>query len=179
MGYRHSRDEMLDAATGVVMEAGLGALTFRAVGQRLGIPDRTVVYYFPTKDGLVRAVLDRTSADLQALLSAALGSRSGSEADLLRRSWTALATPAGDTAFRLYLQVVGLAVQGVEPYPALAAGLVPRWAAWVADRLTGDAGTRHQRAAAVVATLDGLLMIRAVAGAEAADTALLGLDLRP
>ena len=56
MGYRHSEAEILQAATEVALEAGMVGLTFGAVGQRLGISDRTVVYYFPTKPDLVMAV---------------------------------------------------------------------------------------------------------------------------
>ncbi len=177
MGYRHSRDDILDAAVEVVLDVGLAGLTFASVSRRLGIADRTVVYYFPTKDDLVSAVLDRTTTQLQQLLSPALGGGAWSEAALLRRSWTALSGSDGDAALRVYFESVGLAVRGREPDRSIADQLVTAWTTWIAGHLTGDAATRTDRAHAIVATLDGLLLIRAVAGQGPADAAARGLGI--
>jgi AcrR family transcriptional regulator len=180
MGYRHSREDLLDAAVEVVLDVGLAGLTFASVSRRLGIADRTVVYYFPTKDELVSAVLSRTTSQLQELLGTALGA-AASESVLLQRCWTALsgaAGEAGEAALRVYFESVGLAVRGREPYRSLAESLVSDWTSWIAGRLTGDAATRLDRAGALVATLDGLLLVRAVAGHGPADAAARGLGLR-
>lgn len=177
MGYRHSRDDILHAAVQVVLDAGLVGLTFGSVSRRLGIADRTVVYYFPTKDDLVSAVLLRTTAELQELLASALGSRA-SQSVLLQRSWSALSGSAGDAALRVHFECVGLAAQGREPYRSIAEQLVTAWTGWIADRLTGDPGTRADRACALVATLDGLLLVRAVGGERQAEAAARGLGLR-
>ena len=177
MGYRHSREEILDAAVQVVLETGLAGMTFGSVSRRLGIPDRTVVYYFPTKDDLVSAVLGRTTEQLQSLLAPALGSAPTGDAQLLQRGWQALSGSAGEPAVRVYFESVGLAVQGREPYRTLAERLVAAWTGWIGERLDGDAATRADRACAVVATLDGLLLVRAVAGEGPARAAARGLGL--
>jgi len=177
MGYRHSREEILDAAVEGVLDEGLGALTFASVSRRLGIPDRTVVYYFPTKGDLVSAVLGGISVRLQELLAPALDRGPSSQAVLVRRSWGVLSGPGGDAPLRVFLECVGLAVRGREPYRGVADQLLAGWTAWVADRLDGDEATRADRAHAVVATLDGLLLVRAVAGPSAADAAARGLGL--
>jgi AcrR family transcriptional regulator len=177
MGYRHSRDDILDAAVQVALDVGLTGLTFGSVSRRLGIADRTVVYYFPTKDDLVSAVLSRTTAQLQELLSPGVGSERASGSVMLQRSWTALSDPAAEAALRVYFESVGLAVAGREPYRSVTEQLVAAWTTWIAGRLTGIAATRADRAAGVVATLDGLLLIRAVAGRPAADAAARGLGL--
>ena len=179
MGYRHSQDDLLDAAVEVVLEQGLTALTFGAVSRRLGIADRTVVYYFPTKDDLVAAVLARTTAGLQELLTAAVGERPASDAVLLQRAWTALSAGSADAAVQVYVECVGLAVRGREPYRSTTERLVAGWSDWVAARLTGPRATRADRAHALVATLDGLLLLRAGAGAEPAEAAARGLGLLP
>lgn len=41
----------------MAFEHGLSQLTYGRVGKRLGIDDRTVVYYFPSKNDLVAEVL--------------------------------------------------------------------------------------------------------------------------
>lgn len=176
MGYRHDRDDMVDAAVQVALDDGLGALTFRAVGRRLELADRTVVYYFPTKDDLVSAVLDRMTAELMALL-ATTGDEPVEFATLVRRGWGALSDPGAGPVLRVYLESVGLAAQGREPYRRIAEGLATTWTSWATERLSGDASTRGDRAHAVVATLDGLLLLRVVAGEAAAAAAARGLGL--
>jgi hypothetical protein len=122
-------------------------------------------------------VLGRTTAALEQLLAPALGDGPSSDAGLLRRSWSALSGPAGEAAASVYLECIGLAVRGREPYRSIAGQLVTGWTAWVAGRLSGPTATRGDRAHAVVATLDGLLLVRAVAGPGAADAAARGLGL--
>jgi len=71
---RHSRQEILDAAVATVMADGLSGLTFGAVGTRLGISDRTVVYYFPTKSDLAEAVVGVLGEHLRSTLAGVLDS---------------------------------------------------------------------------------------------------------
>jgi AcrR family transcriptional regulator len=172
MGYRHSREDLLAAATEVVLEGGLGALSFGKVGQRLGISDRTVVYYFPNKPDLVMAVVGSLAGDLVGLLEQAFGEQRRDGKDLLDRAWPVLTTDAADRVFAIYFEVVGLASAGQAPYGDLAAAMVDGWVTWLAERTVGStAEIRHRRALALVAQVDGLLLLRRVLGPQAAETA--------
>jgi AcrR family transcriptional regulator len=172
VGYRHSREEILDAAIAVTLEGGLAGLTFAKVGERLGISDRTVVYYFASKPVLVTAVGEALAADFETLLESAFGSTSLSQTDLVKRAWPVLTTPHADRVFALYFEIVGLAASGQTPYDELAAVLVENWAQWIAPRTLGrTVGARRQRALATLAQIDGLLLLRQIGGAEAADAA--------
>lgn len=53
------RDQIVDAAVGLVGGGGLRSLTHRAVDRRAGLPAGTTSNYFRTKDALVEAVLER------------------------------------------------------------------------------------------------------------------------
>src|SRR6202051_961415 len=53
------RDRILDAAESVILESGGRKFTLDAVAERAGISKGGLVYSFATKDGLVRAALDR------------------------------------------------------------------------------------------------------------------------
>jgi len=173
MGYRHSETEILQAATEVALEAGMAGLTFSAVGARLGISDRTVVYYFPTKPDLVLAVAGALGTRLMAVLEAAFGDEPMDTAELLRRGWPVLTTPSADRIFALYLEIVGLAASRQAPYDDLARAMVQGWVEWLVPRSLGRTpAERRRHALATTAQVDGLLLLRHVVGAKGADDAV-------
>ena len=179
MGYRHSSDDLLAAAVAVARESGVGSVSFGTVARHLGINDRTVVYYFPTKADLVAAVVMALGAELQELLETAFGDAPLSREELMRRAWPVLATPEADPAFAAFFEVVGLASAGAEPYRTLASGIIDQWLPWVASRVAGRTAPQRERdALAVVAQMDGLLLLRRLAGPAAAERAADALGVR-
>lgn len=179
MGYKHSRTDMLDAATDLLADNGLAGLTYRRMGERLGVPDRTVVYYFPTKTDLLTAVLERHAEHLRTLLHAAVGNAPLSTGQLLHRAWSALRTPQADPAIRVLVEVLGHAAAGRAPYRELAGTIAAGWTDWLAQHLSGPPGQRHQHAAALLAQLDGLLLLRSIGHSDLADTAAHTLGWQP
>lgn len=179
MGYRHSRSDILDAAVAVALESGTSALTFSRVGEHLGISDRTVVYYFPTKPELVTAVAEVLGAQLFAVLEEAFGDEPRTELDLVRRAWPALTTPEADRIFRLFFEILGQAAAGEAPYDELARTVFDGWVGWMMPRVEGrTSAVRRRRALGVMATVDGLLLLRQVLGPEAAEDAVAALVRR-
>ena len=59
------RDRILDAAESVILDSGGRSFTLDAVAERAGISKGGLVYSFATKDGLVRAALEREVARFQ------------------------------------------------------------------------------------------------------------------
>lgn len=53
-------DEILDAATAVLVEEGYAQLTTRKIAARVGIRLSNVQYYFPTKRTLLQALVERS-----------------------------------------------------------------------------------------------------------------------
>ena len=172
MGYRHSADEILDEAVEVAVANGLAELTFAKVAAGLGISDRMVVYYFPTKLDLVAGVATRLGAELQQLLAKAFGDERRSPDDLLALAWPVLASRRGDRVFALFFEMIGYASAGQEPYPQMVRSLMEAWRDWLAERVVGErTDVRRRRALSVMARIDGLLMIRRTMGNEAANQA--------
>jgi len=178
MGYRHSRDEILAGATAFVLERGLSELSFGRLAKRLGMADRTVVYYFPTKEQLVGDVLAVLGLQLQQVLADAFGPDPLPPADLARRAWPVLAGDDAARVFAVFFEMNGLAGAGIEPYPGMAAALTGAWTDWVTPRIAAPPARRRAEALALVARVDGLLLVRQILGAEAADqAAAVVLDL--
>src|SRR6202453_2727607 len=67
------RDRILDAAERVILESGGRNFTLDAVAARAGISKGGLVYSFATKDGLVRAALEREVTRFQAAVRQRLG----------------------------------------------------------------------------------------------------------
>ena len=171
MGYRHTKDEILDGAVGAAFDDGLSQLTFGRLAKRLGISDRVVVYYFPTKDDLVKEVLLALGARLEAALATTTTTPASDHRQLVRTAWPLLARPEVDPIFALFFEAAGLAAAGRDPYRSVAPHLVNGWIAWAADRIDGTPARRRNEAAAAIATIDGLLILRQLAGPDTANRA--------
>lgn len=171
MGHKHTRDEILEGALAEAFAGGLSQLTFGRVAKRLGISDRVVVYYFPTKDDLVGDVLVALGLRLQETLDPAMATTVAGHRALVRRAWPVLARPAADPVFALFFEANGLAAAGRSPFDQLVPQMVEAWIAWAADRVRGPVAGRRAEAEAAIALIDGLLLLRQLAGPEAAERA--------
>ena len=171
MGHKHSKEEILAGALAVAGRDGLSRLTFGRVAKELGIPDRTVVYYFPSIEDLVTEAISLMGLQLQKRLAAAVGSPAADHVALARTAWPLLAHPDADPVFALFFEANGLAVAGRPPYDALVPALVTAWVDWAAERIEGRPARRRAEAEATIALIDGLLLLRQLGGADAADRA--------
>ncbi len=171
MGHKHTKEEILAGVLAAAFDDGLSQLTFGRLAKRIGINDRTIVYYFPTKDDLVREVLFGMGLQLQSTLAPALSSPVKSHQELLRLAWPRLARPETDRIFSLYFEAAGLAANGIEPYAGLVPELMKAWIDWAAGFVSGSTTKRRAEAEAAIALLDGLLLLRQLAGPAVANRA--------
>lgn len=178
MGNKHSREELLAGALATAFDDGLSQLTFGRVAKRLGINDRTLVYYFPTKDDLISEVVISMGLELQETLAPAFAERAADHRALIRAAWPVLATPAADPVFALFFEANGLAATGREPYRSLVSQLVEMWITWAAGFIDGTPKRRRAEAEAAIAVIDGLLLLRQLAGPEAAQRAARTVGVR-
>jgi AcrR family transcriptional regulator len=177
MGHKHTKDEILSGALAVAFDDGLSRLTFGRIAKRLGISDRIVVYYFPTKDDLTGEVLYAMGTQLQETLAPTFASPAADHVELLRAAWPILARPAADPVFTLFFEAAGLAAAGIEPYRSLVPQLVQAWIDWSAEFVSGTRARRRTEAEAAIAVLDGLLLLRQLAGPAAANRAAKRLGI--
>lgn len=178
MGHKHSREQILAGALDAAVDDGLSRLTFGRVAKRLGVSDRIVVYYFPTKDDLITNVLLTVGAELQEVLARAFTARARDHLELSKSAWPVLARPDIDPLFSLFFEAIGLAAAGRDPYRTLATQLVDGWSVWLAGFFDGSPARRRAEAEAAMATLDGLLLLRQLSGPAAANRAASRLGVR-
>ena len=110
MGYRHDRSSILDAAVDHVAAISLDDLTFGKLAASMGIADRTIVYYFPWKAKLIEAVVE------QIILDFLVYADSADDDDVPATVGT-------------YLEILGRAAAGGEPYASVMRRLRGEWSA--------------------------------------------------
>ena len=164
MGDKHTREQILEGALAAATDDGLSQLTFGRLAKRLAVSDRIVVYYFPTKDDLVGEVLTAMGLRLQGTLRAAFTEPAADHVALLRSAWPVLARADADPVFALFFEANGLAAAGREPYRTLVPALVEAWIEWVATFIAGTPRQRRTEAETAIAVIDGLLLLRQLAG---------------
>ena len=171
MGHKHSKDEILAGALEAALDDGLSRLTFGRLAKRLGISDRIIVYYFPTKDDLVSEVIVAMGLQLQVTLADTLADPTADHVELIRVVWPAVTTDEASAIFALFFEANGLAAIGREPYGTLVPSLVEAWVDWAAAFIEGPPARRREEAEAAIALIDGLLLLRQLGGPDAAERA--------
>jgi AcrR family transcriptional regulator len=179
MGYKHTKSEILAGALETAFAGGLSTVSYGRVARHLAISDRIVVYYFPTKAHLVSEVLTALGVQLQDALAAAVEPPVADHRALLRAAWPVLARPDADRVFALFFEASGLAAAGRGPYADVVPRLVDAWIQWAAGVLDGPTQRRRVEAETAIALVDGLLLLRQLAGPEAADRAAGRLGVEP
>ena len=86
------RAELLERAYRHTREHGLVGMSLRPLAQAVGSSPRVLLYLFGSKDGLVRALLERARADELALLQAVRRDQ-GTLAEAALALWRWLAAP--------------------------------------------------------------------------------------
>lgn len=157
---------------------GLSQLTFGRLAKRLGISDRIVVYYFPTKADLISEAILAIGARLQETLAPVLAQRAADHHELIKAVWPVIATPDADAVFALFFEANGLATSGREPYRSLVPTLVELWIAWAAEFIDGAPEEQRIEAETAIALIDGLLFLRLLAGPEPAERAARRIGVR-
>ena len=177
MGHKHTKEEILAGALETAAADGLSQLSFGRVAKHLGINDRIVVYYFPTKDDLITNVMLAMGGDLQAALGQAFAGPATDHLALTKAAWPILTAPESEKVFALFFEANGLAAAGREPYRSLVTGIIAAWVEWLVEFFEGTEQERRTEAEAAIALIDGLLLLRHLAGADAADRAAARLGV--
>lgn len=153
------REELLQAAYAYAAEHGLAEMSLRPLAAAIGSSPRVLLYLFGSKEGLIRALLQRSrSEELQLLAEIRTGT--GGLTAVAERIWGWLA--AEDRRRLLSLWLEGYArslVEPVGPWADFARSTVDDWLELLASRqpVPDSAAARRERTL-VLAVLRGALI---------------------
>ena len=170
-GRQEQREAFLVGAVEQVLRNGVSGLSLRPLAAALGTSDRMLLYYFGSRERLLEAVLDLVGDGLVAALSDAVPQGRSEPDMLLRELWSIARDPVVEPVLRLYVEILGQAAAQVAPFPAAARRAAHRWLDWMQDRVDVPTAQRQEAAAALLATIDGLLLLHLAVGSDVADRA--------
>jgi AcrR family transcriptional regulator len=119
------REELLDRAYQYVLDHGLTTLSLRPLAAAIGSSPRVLLFLFESKDGLVRALLERARADEMELLRSSGGDSIGAVAEA---TWRWLAAEEHRPLLKLWVEGYGRSlVEPDGPWTGFAASTVNDW----------------------------------------------------
>ena len=153
------REELLQAAYGYVSERGLADMSLRPLAAAIGSSPRVLLYLFGSKEGLIRALLQRSRAEELQLL-AEIRTETGGVLLVAERIWAWLSAEHRRGLLSLWLEAYARSL--VEPAGAwadFARSTVDDWLELLASRQS-DPHTVEARSerTLVLAVLRGALI---------------------
>ncbi len=150
--------ELVDGIVTIVLEEGLDALALRGLAARLSTSGRMLLYYFGTKDALIRAVLTRISERMMPLQqSLSPGGRVG-PGQFLGAMLQAGHDPQIAPIMRIWTEVVARAARGEAPYRTFADQTIVEWLEWIKSRLL-PSPDQDGEAQAILSIMDGVTLL--------------------
>jgi TetR/AcrR family transcriptional regulator len=89
-----TRDRILDAATDLFGVRGVDAVSLDVIAAEVGVAKQTLLYWFPSKDDLVRAVLVNAAHELSVVIDAAVRAAADDPLDRIEAVVRAVFRPA-------------------------------------------------------------------------------------
>jgi AcrR family transcriptional regulator len=144
----HARQRILDAAAETVTHSGALAMTLEAVARAAGVSKGGLLYHFPTKDDLIRGLIEDALDRVDRYLEAAVQADTSPGAFTRAYLTTTLADPAATDPLSAGM------VAAITSNPELLTPLRDRYRVWQ-ERLDAD-GLPPGRADLVRLAVDGL-----------------------
>ena len=150
---------------------GLSSLSLRPLAAAVGSSPRVLLYFFGSKDGLIREILVRSRINQQALAKTWVEEASD-PAERIGRLWTWLSDPVNAGIERLFFESYARSLHDLDgPWHDFGADSVSDWIPVIEGFLTIGTGRRRSKktkelATYILATMRGLLIDLLATGDE-------------
>lgn len=167
------RTDLLDHLADHVLAEGLMGSSLRPLARAAGVSDRMLLYYFPDKAAVIAATLERIAQRLMPLLAAQV-SPTPLPLDALRRQLLAFVLDDAMWPYmRLWLEIAAQAARGDPLLREVGGSMARGFLAWGAAQLDCfDDATREVDAALLLATIEGMVLLKSVGLDEVCQAAL-------
>lgn len=163
--------EWLDRLADFVLANGLAASSLRALASAAGTSDRMLLYYYPDKDAVMAATLERVAARMVGLLAAAAPAQPVAYAALHAQMVPQLRDPAVWPYMRLWLEMAARAAQGDALYARVGEAIGRGFLAWIGSQLACTDGERARLAACLLIKMEGMVLLLSLGLDDAVDQA--------
>lgn len=177
------RTELLEAAYRYVLGTGLGELSLRPLAAAIGSSPRVLIYLFGSKDGMLRALLNRFRADQLAMLDT-VRRATGESARLdvvAEHLWSWLVTEEHQALLTLWVESYGRSLFNPDgPWAGFATSTVEDVLSVLADAqpvAERDLPAAQAQRTLVLATLRGALLDLLATGDRERTTAAVRLQI--
>ena len=131
------RAQLTDAVIDYALAHGLSGLSLRPLAAHLGVSVNTVEHHFGRKDALVEVILEGLRSRLSHLVNALADTRYDTPGDLLRASWSVVASDEQRPVFQLFFDAAALGLREPVAHRQLLDHLGRDWVATLAPCSNG------------------------------------------
>jgi AcrR family transcriptional regulator len=157
------RIAIVDTLTDHMLAHGLAASSLRALAKAAGTSDRMLLYYFADKADLVGAALARIAERIVGFMEAQ-GAREPRDAETVRREVAAIVLSDDLWPYmRIWLELATLSAHGDPLYRGVGEAIGRGFLAWGTAQIDApDDETRAREAARLLASIEGLVLLKAL-----------------
>ena len=153
------KSQFAERVVGHLLTEGLSDSGIRALAKSAGTSDRMLIYYFGSKDQLIREAMDLVVQGLADQLHTLIGPEKKSRKRLLEELTTACSAPAFFPMIQLWFEAVGLAARNVSPYQDVSKDIALVFIDWLEEHLKD--GNRDM-AVDLFAHLEGRMLLHVI-----------------
>ncbi|MEO1045492.1 MAG: TetR family transcriptional regulator [Pseudomonadota bacterium] len=156
-------EAMVDAMADFVLQNGLTAASLRPLAKAAGTSDRMLLYYFPDKDALMAAILERVADRMVAMLDAIADSEPMPPDALLAALMPLLSSDLAWPFMRIWIALASEGAHGDANAHIVGKRLGEKFLLWGKERLAGaDEETRHKAACRLLVMIEGQVLLKAL-----------------
>lgn len=168
-----NKPDLIAAMAAHVRNVGLAGASLRPLARAAGTSDRMLIYHFGTKAKLIDALLDRLAQEILGALGAALPARPApSEAALAGDILALFRTPTFRPYLRVWFDILSATGRADGDHAETARRILAGQVDWIAARLPADTQDPKSRAKAMLAVIQGALVLDLAGMSKAANLGL-------
>lgn len=159
---KNRADAIIDRLADALLADGLAVASLRRLAAASGTSDRMLLYYFPDKQALIAAALDRVAQRLTAALAHSVSAQPLPPDALRRRLLAQTSDAAYQPYLRLFLEIAARAAQGDVPARHIGERLGRGFLGWIEGQVDAPDADRAAAAAGILRAIEGTVFLTAI-----------------